>query len=419
MLFTVGGAHQPIVRSIKENKPDRVYFICSSDSEGTKGSYMQIIGQGNVLKSSNDRKLPDLPNIATLCGLEAAQFEIVMIDDFDNLEKCYVAAASLIDRLHKEYPGARIIADYTGGTKSMTAGLAAAALDDGQCEIQLVTGVRQDLMKVLDKSEFVRPVHVWNLQISRRLNVAKALISRYDYAGAGRIIEEAASRFAGDDTIEVLRRWVILCRAFDAWDKFDHEEASRLLQPYRKNFVDHARFLDAILGGKAAHGFELVEDLVLNAERRAAQGRFDDAVGRLYRALELMAQKWLELKHGIATGDLKIAKVPAHCAEEVSKLREEDGKIRIGLWKAWNLISCFKGDPLGFLFDKRKGEILNFLSVRNESLFAHGVRPISENDYSAHSCIVKQFIDNAIDKAIEGLGRKRAVKPQQLPTEWE
>jgi hypothetical protein len=40
----------------------------------------------------------------------------------------------------------------------------------------------------------------------------------------------------------------------------------------------------------SGHGYEIVEDLLLNAERRAMQDRYDDAVGRLYRALELLVQ---------------------------------------------------------------------------------------------------------------------------------
>ncbi|MDB9309098.1 hypothetical protein PN471_10700 [Aphanizomenon sp. CS-733/32] len=42
--------------------------------------------------------------------------------------------------------------------------------------------------------------------------------------------------------------------------------------------------------GTEGHGYEIVQDLILNAERRATQQRYDDAVGRLYRALELLAQ---------------------------------------------------------------------------------------------------------------------------------
>ena len=44
----------------------------------------------------------------------------------------------------------------------MTAGLAAAALDDGRCEISLGAGQRNDLSVVQDQTEFVRPIHVWD-----------------------------------------------------------------------------------------------------------------------------------------------------------------------------------------------------------------------------------------------------------------
>ena len=62
------------------------------------------------------------------------------------------------------------------------------------------------------------------------------------------------------------------------------------------------------------HGLEAVEDLLRNAERRASQQRYDHAVGRFYRAMELTEQLLLKQgvckqvgKQGIETGNDKIA----------------------------------------------------------------------------------------------------------------
>jgi CRISPR-associated protein (TIGR02710 family) len=198
----------------------------------------------------------------------------------DNLNECYLQAASLIEQVHVDNPDASVIADYTGGTKSMTAGLAAAALDDGQCEIRLVTGARPDLQIVADRTDFVRPIHVWDTQVARQLRVAIRFIARYDYASAAAFLEETSRRFASD---EKLTRWISFCRAFDAWDRFDHQAAQALLDAYEGHFGGHKAFLSMLMGAKIHHGWELVEDLLLNSERRAVQARYDDATGRLYR----------------------------------------------------------------------------------------------------------------------------------------
>jgi hypothetical protein len=69
-----------------------------------------------------------------------------------------------------------------------------------------------------------------------------------------------------------------ICRAFDAWDKFRHADARRLLQPYQGQFVPWWRVLGALADDSQGHGFEWVEDLLFNelargqrSERRAGE----------------------------------------------------------------------------------------------------------------------------------------------------
>ena len=418
LICTVGGTHEPIIRAIKQNYPDFVHFICSDDSESAKGSYVQVTGEGKVLKSKSDLEKPDLPNIVVLTELSEDRYEVHKIKELDDLQTCYLEAVSLIEQIHRDYPHARIVVDYTGGTKSMSAGLAAAALDDGRCEIQLVTGIRADLQKVARKTESVRPARVWDVQAKRRMNLAKEFMKRYDFSGAERLLEETLARFVGDKTKDTLQRWLTLCRAFDAWDRFDHQTASILLKPYRKDFVEYCKFLDSILLGEAAHGFELVEDLILNAERRAVQGRFDDAIGRLYRALELTAQRWLELKYGIKTSDVDLQKVPPESRANLERYRNDKGQIQIGLWRAWELIGEMgQSDPLGDLFTQHRSRLLDFLKLRNQSLFAHGTSPIEEGNFRNCERLLSDFLYGAIDRAVSSLGKKRTTRLAQFPTE--
>ncbi|MDP2604157.1 MAG: TIGR02710 family CRISPR-associated CARF protein [Deltaproteobacteria bacterium] len=421
LIITVGGSHEPIVASAKQdgpNKPDFVHFLCSADWGKTKGSYMQVEGPGMVNKSHFSQAQPDLPNIITLAGLSAEQCEVHKIEHFDDLDECYLTSLRLMERLHQEHPDARLIADYTGGTKSMTAGLAAAALDDRACEIRLVAGLRQNTEKVTSGTHFARPAKVWNTQVERRMRSAQGLIERFDYAAAARLLEDTAANFASEETISQLQRWLTLCRAFDAWDRFEHGVARSLLQPYRSAFVPYAIFLDQVTDGEG-YGFELVEDLLLNAKRRAAQRRFDDSVGRLYRAVELTAQVWLKTRHGIDAAHVDIKAVPEIMKARIDSARRETGPIKISLLLAWDVIAALPGDSLGAFFEPQRSKVMDFLTLRNFSLFAHGLRPITEHDYNKTTVFVEGFVQGAIDLGLAALGKKRKSILHQLPIKWE
>ncbi len=354
----------------------------------------------------------------TIAGLAADAYEVVRIDGFDNLNDCYLAAAAAIDRAHARWPDASVLVDYTGGTKSMTAGLAAAALDDGRCEIQVVTGVRADLNKVKDKTEFVRPVLVWDVQVRRRLQLVREFLRHFDYAAATRALEETARRYSSPETEATLNRWITLSRAFDAWDRFDHSEARELLQAVPDGFVAYKTFL-GVLTQQTGHGFEPVEDLLRNAERRSAQGRYDDATGRLYRAIEMTAQIWLNQKYGVDTGDVDLSRVPESQRSSLERHRNDKGRVKIGLLAAWDLVAAYPDDPLQPLVESSRDRLLNFLSVRNNSLFAHGTHPISAHDYKRHAPFVSGFLKQAIELAIRATGKRRVAELPQLPTDFE
>lgn len=417
LMVTVGGSHQPIVRSIQQNAPDYTCFLCSADDGKNKGSHNQVLGQGNVCSSRFGLERPDLPNIVTQTQLTPDAYEVRQVADCDHLSECYLAAYQWIEQMHRQHPDATILVDYTGGTKSMTAGLAAAALDDGQCEIQLVSGVRQDLVKVVDQTEFVRPVRVWDAQLARRFRLARTALDRYDYAGAVGVLEDAAARFASPTTMGKVQRWLSLSRGFDAWDRFDHAIAQRLLQPYRKYVVPYALVLDRIVDGKG-DGFECVEDLLQNAGRRAAQQRYDDAVGRFYRALEMTVQVWLKTRYDLETGNVDLEKVPEAHRVSLAKYADDKGILKTPLLASWDLAAAFPDDPLGQHFHGQRNRLLNFSTVRNASLFAHGSRPITPGDYREHAGFVDDFIRTAITLAAAAKNGKRRPPLDQFPTDF-
>lgn len=413
LVLTVGGSHQPLVTAAQSLKPDRVVFLCSDDTPTARGSYEQVIGEGKVIKSNPQLEKPDLPNIVKLTGLTPSQYEIVRIKNFDSLVDCYLEARKVLGRVHREEPGDRVIADYTGGTKTMTAGLALAAVDDERCEINLVTGTRPDLEKVQDKTEFARPIVVWDLRGRRSLEEAKVRLSRYDYAGAADLMEAIGRIPISEDLRQKITIGIAICRGLDAWDRFSHKEARELLEPYRKYLVQECIMLDDLCRDQPKDPYIYVEDLLFNAERRATQGRYDDATARIYRALEMIVQIRLRTKYEIDTSDVDLAKVPEQRQKSLEHHRSEDGKLRVPLFAAWTLVPDMGDEVLGAWFAKNKGKIQDFLGSRNLSILAHGNKPIDKAEYQSRGMTGILLCQDALANIPKDERKIQAVR--QLP----
>lgn len=404
LLLTVGGSPAPLVQSLRQLRPEFAFFLCSDDGPSARGSYDQV------------------PAIVEEAGLAPDRCEVRRIPDFDNFEACYLSAMAVIREARERFPHAQIAADYTGGTKSMTGGLAAAALDEGRCTLRLVTGVRSDLTRVREGTEFARPVQVDRIQLERTFRLIEPLVERFDYAAAAEFLEETANRFDPGDALEELNRRLNLCRAFDAWDRFELSRAADLLKPHRRYAVELAVRLDKVLaaaellaaGGSQparAAGYELVDDLILNAERRASQRRFDDAVARLYRALELTAQLRLR-ERGLDTSEIEPGLLPEEVRGELEGHRGRDGRIRLALADAWEMLARLGDDPFGTAYAARRGALIGSLEVRNKSILAHGLAPIGEAQWRAFREVVVGFLDPLLEYAHKARGVRR--EPVQL-----
>ena len=152
---------------------------------------------------------------------------------------------------------------------------------------------------------------------------------------------------------------------------FGAEGGDRMLRAARA----HREHVEAIAEASAP-GWPLVADLLANARRRIAEGRQDDAVARLYRAIEATAQVALRERHDIAdTGAVPLDALPedlrARCAT-----RAEAGTVKLGLQDAYALLRG-RGDPAGErFFTLGLATEQSPLSARNQSILAHGFQPV-------------------------------------------
>lgn len=433
LILTAGGSCAPIVTSIKQNAPDEVHFICSEDTDTAKGSYHTITGKGNVC--GKDLKNPDEPNILEQAGIlkekEGEKYHIHKIKNFDDFNDCYIACLSLLKSIKEKYPTAEIIIDYTGGTKSMSVGLGAAATDVSGITVCLVKGTRTDLIKVQNGTQRIRLTQMNIGFLKRQIDVAKNLMDRYDYDGAIGILEEAAKHpNIPEEADAEIDKYLTISKAYLAWDCFDHVEAWRLLHHYRKGYLKNVMFLEAVIWSRkivdrnfdkipieglsfAPKGcrYELVEDLVLNAVRRAEQGRFDDAVARLYRALELLVQLRLKLEYSILTGEVDIEKLPDIRKKEYESKRDsKDNKIKIALKESYELlVKMNKEDPLTKIYTEKEKYLWDLLNVRNNSLYAHGFTPILKEQYEE---FYKTFVEDILDKFLLTFGARHIQRCQ-------
>ena len=382
LLCTVGGSHEPILTALRQTTPDFVCFICTDRDPATKrsGSDVQIIGRGSCIKDRPNDEKPSLPNIPTHAELQEGHYEVVRVPA-DDLDEVFHILCDTIHDLSQRFPGARLLADYTGGTKTMTAGLVSAALESDGMELQLVTGSRADLIKVRSGMEAVTQANVERVRLERAMRPYAEAWRRFAYA-------EAYQGFAAlprpRDQILVARLTLLrdLSRSLDAWDRFEHNKALALLEPYRPRIGARWAPLLAALTRLTTEN-ETQEparlfDLWRNAERRAVQGRYDDAVARVYRLLEWSAQWLLRSRCAIDTSDVAPDRIPSSMALAPNA----KGRIQVGLMAAWELLAHHQpNSPAGIFFQNEQKVLLNWLSMRNQSILAHGFQPITETDW--------------------------------------
>ena len=399
LVCTVGGQSPPIVNAIEQTGTlDRIYFLCStgtaeSGSDAVIEKSTAVKNRGHCPHCERDFTVSTkVPPIVEVARLTPDQYAIERIHDPDDLTQVLQACRRIDDDLSRRFPepGLEVVANYTGGTKTMSLGLGYYAIARwSPWSLQVNRTEDRNNTRRIETGDIALPQDVSNLLADAAVERATALAERHDYAGAESVLGATLSRerLRAEDQRRLLglrQRYALQ----SAWDRLDYAQALDLARRSRELAAEHAETLSRLLKiaealrGKGAwpkgrfSGLELVQDLRANAERAAARGRYDDAVGRLYRATELLAQLKLRRDFGIHTSDVAPShpRIPDDAKATLEQHRTQKG-IKIGLLAAYELLSAVK-DPLGAFFAEHKGRLLYVIEKRNQSLFAHGLTPI-------------------------------------------
>jgi len=393
LVCTVGGAPEPVAAAVKGNRPLRTLFITSRQTES-------VVRDGvlPILEKEGISLTPD-------------KYEVTVISDAEHFPTC----AEEIRRLSAEVAtwtakgeDFLVVADFTGGTKCMSAALSLIASRWENCWFSYIGGRERNkggVGTVISGNElFLCFDNPWDSLGYQAVEEASLLFDRGDYRACVLVLEEGKKRVSRRDLKDALHTLKELAEGYLKWDLFCHRDALTRLRyaldrrqnlaylfPTREAALVRAveqniNFLINFEGG--IPGRHTLLDLLANARRCAEKGRYDDAVARLYRAVEATAQLQLHQQyHMYRTGDrgepifsqLDPARVPGPLREAWQGRAGADGFPALGLLDDYRLLEAL-GDPLAGRFDPLKGE-KSPLTARNSSILAHGFDPVGQEVY--------------------------------------
>jgi hypothetical protein len=216
-------------------------------------------------------------------------------DHFDRTIEALLAA---------DFAATDLVADFTRGTKAMSAALVLAALRHGVPTLRYVGGDQRDQRgMVVPGSERIHETRTARATARRRIDLARNLFEHGAFGAALALLPDPENRFAavGWDIAEreSLRALRPLVQWFAAWDRLDYEGAIAVkipaaadLPPAWRRHLPPAVVM-ALVTRLAAWPRDhrlIAIDLLANAERRVGHGHYEDALVRCYNMIERVAR---------------------------------------------------------------------------------------------------------------------------------
>lgn len=405
LILSCGGSPEPLIYCIKEYEPDFIYFLCSYNSKG--------IAEDIV----NELSIPE------------DKYSLKMVKNHESLDESFAKSREIIKELQKNYSQVHI--DFTGGTKPLVSGLVLAAIGE-KCTYTYVGSIDE---KARDKKglgivksgfeKIKEQKDPYDVYAVMEFEKGMEFFDKYQFSAAKTNFIEASKKLESPNLKEIALFFVDLIELYDLWDKFNNLFINK--QPLKNAFRDilnrinnsdiiksyfesdyplfkqqiknNSNFLELKLSRKGMIEFDDVKyylpDLLNNASRRIEEGKYDDAVARLYRAIELIAQIGLVNNNLINDQILKVNKEFRINKDAILSLNNYKVDSLIRGWneyyskpskknfgvtsnKSFKLL-CALDVPFAeeYLKDKKLKSNVN---SRNGSILAHGLNPINENE---------------------------------------
>ena len=334
----------------------------------------------------------------------AVEISPLPVGDENNADSAYAHFDGVLAKIMQSATPQDIVVDFTRGTKAMSAALVLAATRRAVPRLRYITGQRDRRGIVEPGSETVREIRTTAVDGHRRLDLARQLMGRGNFAAVASVIPDPDGPFAllyPDDFVAAARSVREAARFYTAWDRLAYDSAAKVRvgtppsdewQQYwptpealdwvgalkrEPDRTDH-RAMDARLR-------RLAVDLLANGERRIRHGQNEDALVRAYRLLELIGQARL-FDYGLDSANLDpdhdaVRAVQRESGKKKRRAFSEDpgGKLQASRFQVGRLLRhC--GDSLAKPLLRFEDETLLKPTLRNNSVLVHGFAARAPDD---------------------------------------
>lgn len=416
LIMSVGTSYEPLVLDIRLFQPRRILFLCTEKTEGT------------------------LNKIVDYCGLDASTYSKREVHETDPLDVYREIKAAYL----KWNRPSKLYIDFTGGTKAMSAAAAmAGAVINVQLVYIGTTQYLTDFRKPEPGTERLyyisNPVEIFgDLEIEK----AFALFDKHNYAGARKKLQDLKESVPTPDIRQQLSFVYYLALVYEYWDALEFPKAFEMMcvltraleRDQRLNreflmmdFLPVLKRQEAMLGKlnelsellKEKRNMEILKQselivplmftMYINAEIRRKQEKYDMATLLLYRLLEMIEQRRLAV-YNLYVSKMNYADIHYNLERqpELEKLGDSERfhilkdtvcSIRKELFR--RSVNTFLPEQIslldGFILlmalndeisEVNSGKAIDQLKrirymvyLRNNSIFAHGLGPVSKEDF--------------------------------------
>ena len=373
LILTTGGTAEPLIEAIKKLNPDYISFVHSEDTEKI------------ALDVSNSFSHKYLSN----------EMEFHNIDDPQEMHLVYDKVKEIIyDLKNKDFD---IYLDFTGGTKSMVAGAIFATIGNNieysYIGSDSIFGRDKDGVGIVKTGHenFKPQEDPFELYAIEEIKNSKQFFNLHQFQAAIENLKIAKSKIQDNNINDEVKFYPQIVEDLKKFNPGFIEQIKDNILFLNKKYSPDLSIEDKII--------YYLPDLLNNAKRRIDEGKYDDAVGRLYRANELIAQISI-MKVGILDHDFLEKKIFKINKNQLMDILDIDGPavdfikinnsyafnnqkshtVKLASNSSFQLLEKIESElnlssNIGSEYEKRR--IQYQINTRNTSILAHGLNPIS------------------------------------------
>ncbi len=406
LILTVGSSIYPLILSIDAIRPKNVVFLCT------------------------DQYVDNVNRIAEISGLRPTQIKIANVDPVDP-EPIY----KKIKEISLEYKGKTMAVDFTGGTKSMSGGMAMAGGMVG-ADLVYISSKWNNLLRIAmpgtERLELLsNPYLVFgDIEVKR----VQKLWEQGEYFAASDLLDQLYEKLPEQYEYHVLSE---LAKAYSSWELFNMKGAYEHMEFVVNTGFPHLRrmgktvfsekekeilknqleiiqtFTDKHEGKSIAlkdlQDVRFIKNLLFIfytlALKLKKQNRLDISSLYLYRVIEMIGQHRMAT-YGVATDQPDYSELRMDEETLMEKLNQLLKRLKIKqrpfkelpeqlALANTHLLLTVLDDPVAQAV--HHGKLRNVSEARNYSILAHGFINIDESKYKSLFEVAQTFLEKFLE----------------------